>query len=119
VPDVPAEDAVVGAGAAGVPSAPRNLIATQGATGVVTLDWDVPNSIGGSAITNYKIYKSTVAGGAGAYTEVTTNLVPVHPSTATSVVASSVVVGLTFFKVTAVNTQGESPQSAFASLTVV
>jgi hypothetical protein len=119
VPEIPAENGIVGASAAGVPGAPRNLTVLQGATGVVELDWDAPLYAGTTAITNYKLFKSTVAGGLGAYTEVTTGLAPAHPSIATAVVASAVATGLTYFKVAAVNTAGDSSFSNIVSLTVV
>lgn len=44
-----------------VPSAPTNLAATPG-TSQVTLTWNTPTSNGGSAITNYKIYRGTSPG---------------------------------------------------------
>src|SRR5947209_4720809 len=44
-----------------VPSAPQSLLATGG-NAKVTLSWQVPSSNGGSAITYYKIYKSTSSG---------------------------------------------------------
>ena len=45
-----------------VPSAPLNLAAVAG-NQQVTLTWDPPASDGGSAITNYLVYRSTTAGG--------------------------------------------------------
>ena len=114
--DPPEEDAVVAAGT-GVPSAPRVLVATQGATGVVALDWDVPASDGGAAITNYKIYKSTTSAVAG-WAEVTTGLAPAHPSTATTTVVSSLGTVATWFRVTAINGSGESAPSNVVTLTV-
>ena len=46
----------------GLPYQPLNLIATPG-NGLVTLTWQAPSSNGGSAITNYKIYRGTASGG--------------------------------------------------------
>ena len=114
VPEPPEEDAVVIASASAVPSAPRNLVATAGATGIVELDWDAP-SVPNGTITGYKVYKSTVAGGAGAYTEVTTNITKIGTTAALTVVTA----GLTYFKVVATNSHGDSAQSAFASCTVL
>src|SRR3989440_11876818 len=44
------------------PSAPTNLVATAG-NAQVGLTWQAPGSNGGSAITNYKIYRGTTSGG--------------------------------------------------------
>jgi hypothetical protein len=111
--DPPAEDAVVVA-ATGVPSQVRNLVATAGATGIVNLDWDVPSFVG-TGVTGYKVYKSTTAGGAGVYTEVTTNITKIG----TVANLTAVTAGLTYFKVVATNAAGDSAQSAFASCTAV
>ena len=113
VPEPPEENAVCAAGT-GVPSIPLNLVATAGATGIVELDWDLPVSIGGSAITGYKLYKSTVAGGGGAYTEITTNKTVIG----TTAALTAVTAGLTYFKVKATNSSGDSDFSDFASCTV-
>ena len=45
-----------------VPSAPQNLKATVG-NAQTMLSWSAPSSNGGSAITNYNIYKGTSSGG--------------------------------------------------------
>ena len=47
--------------AATAPSAPQNLLATAG-NGQVTLTWSAPASDGGSALTGYKVYRSTSSG---------------------------------------------------------
>lgn len=112
VPEPPEEDAVCAAGA-GLPTPPKALVATAGLTGIVVLDWDAPDYVG-AGITGYKVYKSTVAGGGGAYTEVTTNIV----KAGTTATLSSLAAGLTYFKVVATNATGDSGQSAFASATV-
>jgi len=44
------------------PDAPPTLTATAG-TGSVALNWTAPTSNGGSAITNYRIYRGTASGG--------------------------------------------------------
>src|SRR5207249_3856237 len=44
-----------------IPSAPQNLQATAG-TNSVSLSWQAPSSNGGSAITGYKVYRSTSSG---------------------------------------------------------
>src|SRR3989440_210932 len=44
------------------PYAPTNLVATAG-NAQVGLTWQAPGSNGGSAITNYKIYRGTTSGG--------------------------------------------------------
>jgi type II secretory pathway pseudopilin PulG/sugar lactone lactonase YvrE len=46
------------------PSAPQSLSATNG-NQQVTLNWLVPTDNGGSAVTNYEIYRSTSSGGEG------------------------------------------------------
>jgi fibronectin type 3 domain-containing protein len=44
-----------------VPSAPRNLRAIEG-DGAVTIQWSGPQSDGGSAVTNFRIYRGTTSG---------------------------------------------------------
>ena len=113
VQEPPAEDGVVTAGS-GVPSQPLNVVATAGAAGTAVVDWDIPAFVG-TGITGYKVYKSTVAGGGGAYTEVTTNITKVG----TTATLTTLTAGLTYFKVVATNAAGDSAQSAFASCTVI
>lgn len=46
------------------PTAPRNLVAARSSSlGVVDLEWEVPASDGAAAITNYRLYRGTQAGG--------------------------------------------------------
>ncbi len=48
--------------ATGIPGVPLNLTATVGGPSVINLDWDAPSSIGGSAITGYRIEWSVDGG---------------------------------------------------------
>src|SRR2546427_6319584 len=89
-----------------IPSAPQNLQATAG-VGNVALTWDTPSSDGGSAITGYKVYRSTSSGTETAYV----NLGNVNSYTNTGLTP-----GVTYFyKVRAVNSVGLSPLSNEAS----
>src|SRR5207245_323127 len=54
----------VSAGTLTMASAPQNLQATAG-TGNVTLVWQAPSNNGGSAITAYKVYRSSTSGTEG------------------------------------------------------
>ncbi|HYL67470.1 MAG TPA: fibronectin type III domain-containing protein [Nitrosopumilaceae archaeon] len=90
------------------PSAPQNLQATSG-NSQVTLSWNIPSSNGGSAITNYKIYRST-SSGTETFLATTGNVLSYTDGTVTN--------GQTYFyKVTAVNSVGESSPSNEASAT--
>src|SRR2546426_5430767 len=85
-----------------VPSAPQSLLATGG-NAKVTLSWQVPSSNGGSAITYYKIYKSTSSG---------TEVYLTTRGNVTSYTDLAVTNGNTYFyQVTALNSVGESPRS--------
>ncbi|MDO8429737.1 MAG: fibronectin type III domain-containing protein, partial [bacterium] len=84
------------------PNAPRDLTATGG-TGQIILNWQAPSSDGGSAITNYKIYRGTTSGGETLLT--TVGNVLTYSDT-------SVSGGTTYYyKVSAVNGIGEGVQS--------
>jgi fibronectin type 3 domain-containing protein len=89
-----------------VPEAPRNLVATGG-TGTVHLTWSTPASEGGSAITGYRLYRSTSAGA-----EVFLRSVGNVTSSDDAVAA-----GTYFYRVAAVNGVGEGPVSSEASAT--
>lgn len=110
--DVPVENASVSS-SSGAPAAPLNVTATAGATGTAVVDWDAPSNNGGAAITGYKVFKSSSQN--GTYTEVTTNITKVG----TTATLTSLTAGVTWFKVAATNSNGDSGQSAAASCTVV
>ena len=90
------------------PTAPLNLQASAG-NAHVFLSWNAPSNNGGSPITNYKIYKSTSSG--------TESLFATFGNV-TSFNDTSVTNGQTYFyKVSAVNSVGESTQSNETSAT--
>jgi|GEM_PF-1529063 len=51
------------------PSAPQTLVASAGKQKVI-LTWTAPSSTGGSAVTNYEIYRGTTSGGETLLTEI-------------------------------------------------
>jgi hypothetical protein len=88
---------------AGPPGAP-GLAATAGDS-QVSLSWTAPTSNGGSALTGYSVYESTVAGAQGP--RVLTG------TAGTAYTANGLVNGTTYyFEVTASNSVGEGPASA-------
>ncbi len=96
----------VSATPATVPSAPQGLTATPGNV-QVSLAWSTPLSNGGSAITGYKVYRGTSPGGESLLTTLGNVL---------SYVDTAVTNGQTYYyKVSAVNQKGDSPQSDGAS----
>jgi fibronectin type 3 domain-containing protein len=93
-----------------MPSAPQSLQANAGDAQVV-LTWSAPSSNGGSAVTGYKIYRGTASGGETLLATVG-NVLTYTDSGLTN--------GLTYYyKVSAVNSVGEGPQSSEASATPV
>ncbi len=94
--------------AAGLPDAPRNLVAPPGA-GRVTLAWRAPLTDGGSPITNYTIYRGTASGGESLLVEVA-NVLTFDDTAVTA--------GTTYFyEVAAVTAIGEGPRSNEVSAT--
>jgi fibronectin type 3 domain-containing protein len=90
-----------------VPSAPQNLTASAGSNGI-TLNWSAANG-NGTAVTNYKIYRSTTSGSETLLTTVGNVLTYTDSSVASATTY--------FYKVTAVNANGESARSNEASAT--
>jgi hypothetical protein len=91
-----------------VPSAPQNLSGTAG-NAQVTLNWTAPADSGSSAITAYKVYRSTSTGTETLYQTL-------------GVVLSYIDTGVSngtqyFYKVSAVNSVGESALSSEANAT--
>src|SRR2546426_5990537 len=92
-----------------VPSAPQNLVATAGNT-QVTLAWSVSSSNGGATITGYDVYRGSASNGEGT--------TPIATVTGTSYTDSGLTNGKTYYyKVTAINSVGESLASNEASAT--
>src|SRR5438445_4550783 len=92
-----------------IPSAPQNLVAFSG-NAQVGLTWSAPSSNGGSAITGYDVYRGTLPGGEGA--------TPIATVGTTSYTDSGLTNGQTYYyKVTAINSAGQSSSSNEASAT--
>ena len=95
------------------PSPPSNLTATANSSSI-TLNWDAPSDNGGASITSYKIYRGTSSGGESSTPIATVN------GNITTYTDSNVTAGTTYYyKVTAVNSAGESAMSNEASATVM
>jgi len=85
------------------PTAPLGLVAT-GMSRSIKLTWSLPTSDGGSPITSWKIYRGTRSGGETLLTTVSNN--------GTTWTNTGLKAGSTYYyKVSAVNAIGESPQS--------
>ncbi len=93
--------------AATAPGAPQNLTATGVKHNGVRLSWSAPASDGGSAISGYRIYRSTTSG-AESFLVAVGNLTTYDDTSATRGV-------LYYYQVTAVNSVGEGPRSNEAS----
>jgi hypothetical protein len=92
-----------------IPDAPSNLTAAPG-DGLVRLNWTAPSN-NGSAITNYQIYRGNTSGAE-------TLLATIGNQTTYDDVAATA--GSTYYyKVAAMNSGGEGPQSNEASATVI
>ncbi|MHA2238461.1 MAG: fibronectin type III domain-containing protein, partial [Candidatus Hodarchaeales archaeon] len=91
-----------------VPSAPQTLIATPGNSQVL-LNWSTPTSNGGSAITQYIVYRAIESG--GTYTNIAN-------TTGLSYIDNTANNGITYYyNVSAENSEGEGPSSNEASAT--
>ena len=99
--------------AATAPSAPTALTAAAG-NGQIRLNWTAPTNTGGASITSYRVYRGTTSGGE---TQVSSGgcsgLGPVLTCTDTGLTNGTTY----YYKVTAINAVGESPQSNEASAT--
>jgi hypothetical protein len=84
-----------------VPGNPTSLTATPG-VGQITLNWTAPASNGGTAITNYKIFRGTASGNETLYTTVNNVLTYTNTGTGTT---------RYYYYVKAVNPIGDSAQS--------
>src|SRR5439155_332826 len=94
-----------------VPTAPQNLQATAGTTNV-TLSWNTPSNNGGSAITGYKIERSTNNGSTWSV------LVSNTGSTGTTYSNTGLSPDTTYlYRVSAINSAGTSSPSNTASAT--
>ncbi|MFP4196398.1 MAG: fibronectin type III domain-containing protein [Methanomassiliicoccales archaeon] len=111
-PDVPVSTpgyatCTLGEEKASVPTAPQNLAASA-SDGKVSLTWDAPSDDGGASVTDYKLYRGTSSGQLSHYA--TTG--------STSYTDSSVTNGQKYYyKVSAVNSEGEGPKSSEVSAT--
>ena len=76
----------------------------------IRLAWQAPADAGGAAVTGYRIYRGTSSGGealVGTVGATTTAVIDAYPSTLPGTIY--------YYKVTALNSAGESPRSNEAS----
>jgi fibronectin type 3 domain-containing protein len=91
-----------------IPSAPQNLTAAAG-DGYVEIAWSAPSDIGGSAVTNYRIFRANVSGAETFYKQIG-NVRRYNDTTVTN--------GETYYyQVKAKNAVGEGPMSGETSAT--
>src|SRR5206468_7128011 len=96
------------------PSTPMGLTATTVSASQVNLSWTAPADNGGSAITGYKIERSTDGG------TTWSTIVPNTGSASTAYSDTGLTHGTTYaYKVSAVNSIGTSPSSNTASATTL
>ena len=99
----------VSSGTGTVPQPPTGLAASAASSSQINLSWNAPSDNGGSAITNYNIYRGN-SSGTETLLASTGNVLTYTDTTVTS--------GQTYFyKVTAVNSIGESSSSNEANAT--
>ncbi|MCA1832350.1 MAG: fibronectin type III domain-containing protein [Actinomycetota bacterium] len=95
-----------------LPSVPSSVAVTAPNTcGVLTVTWLAPSDDGGKPVTQYKVYRSTTS--TGTYSVATTTAGTTFSDTS---VGSQ---GTRYYKVSAVNSVGEGPQSSVVSRTSV
>lgn len=94
-----------------VPQSPTGVVANSITSSQINLSWIAPTNNGGSVITKYNVYRGTTSGNETLFAQ-TGNV--------TSYTDNAVVIGQTYFyKITAVNVIGESPQSNEVSATLI
>ncbi len=86
-----------------VPAAPQNLVATTGGGNQISLSWLVPVTDGGSAITNYKIYRGLSSGGETFLAQIGTQLTYTDTNVSNDITY--------YYQVSAVNSNGEGLKS--------
>jgi len=99
---------MMGAVLLGVPSPPTNFTATPGNSQVV-LTWSTPTNDGGSTIINYTLYRSATSGGTYALIDSLSSLTFADTGLTNGQIY--------WYKVSAVNALGESPQAGPISVT--